>query len=1124
MTLRRNDATEAQVRAANPSGSAWLAANAGSGKTRVLTDRVARLLLKGVDPQQILCLTYTKAAATEMQNRLFKRLGAWSMQDSDTLLQELQELGEDKPFGRDDLRHARTLFARAIEVPGGLKIQTIHSFCASLLRRFPLEAGVNPLFEEMEQRSAQLLQAEIVDQMIDGDDRPAVDGFMLHFTGAEFGRFLEEIVSHQDDLSIAKSWSDIARSYELDRDFGNSDIEGIAFNGDEHDLITSLLPALEQSGVTDQRLAQRLRAVSAFDYAVIPTLQSILLTQKGQPLKKFPAKKVQAAHPESCEALVEFMERLVQAREAQFALNAARKTHALHQFAEPFLRRYARAKAIRGWLDFDDLIFRTRALLRDEKVAAWVLYRLDGGISHLLVDEAQDTSPAQWDVVRLLTQEFTSGLGSRDDDPRTLFVVGDKKQSIYSFQGADPDEFDRMEQEFGNKLRAVEQPFSSQSLEYSFRSSDAILRLVDQTFVGQDSAGFVPDQKHRAFHSDKPGRVDLWPIVEKGESKDDRSWTDPVDFVPDTHHTVILARQVADQIHNLLDPASPEFIPEKGEDGYKLRPVRAEDILILVQRRSLLFHEIIRACKQRDLPIAGADRLRVGAELAVRDLLALLSFLATPEDSLSLATVLRSPLFGWSEADLFSLANVRVETHLWETLRKQKDVHSETFEKLQDLRGQIDFLRPFDLLERVLTRHSGRENLLARLGVEAEDGINAILSQALAYERTSIPSLTGFLIWAQADDLEIKRQVDSAGNLIRVMTVHGAKGLEAPIVILPDCGSRRLDVRDNVLTGDSSAHWKTASDAQPEAVRDLVDNKKDAEARERQRLLYVAMTRAETWLIVAAAGDLSKDGSDWYQTIEAGMTSVGAAPFSFSFGIGLRYEFENWSLPTKSATPEMHEETSELEPFFRTPLDHVPARDVTLSPSDLGGAKALPSELGLDEDVALARGTYVHHLLEILAAHPPTEWATLLTAIEKPRVLTAPLIEAAQQEAIQVLQNTSLDWIFDPDAMAEVSVHGKLGDHAIMGTIDRLILNEDAVIIIDFKTNLAVPKSAEHCPEGLLRQMGAYASILQQIYPDYEINTGILWTATGQYMSLTQNMVSDACTRIPYLDGTPVAT
>ncbi len=1125
MTVQRDAASEAQVRAANPQSSTWLSANAGSGKTRVLTDRVARLLLEKVDPQQILCLTYTKAAASEMQNRLFARLGAWAMQPEDTLRADLHKLGVEGVLDSEALEHARTLFARAIETPGGLKIQTIHSFCAGLLRRFPLEAQVSPLFEEMEDRAAQLLQAEIVEAMTQDADAALVRDLAQNFTGAEFSKFLGALVSKKQALTGDFSHSDAFAMFDLPLETTPEGLAAKVLIGGEEPLLAKAISELSALTASDQKIALAMQDALLGNAIDLPKLKAALLTNENSVRARLSAKKVVDALGSDASALLDLAGRLQVWVDDTHALNAANRTFVLRSFASRFIARYEEAKRQRGWLDFDDLIQRTRDLLTNEKVAAWVLYRLDGGISHLLVDEAQDTSPAQWDVIKLLTQEFTSGLGAREDVSRTLFVVGDKKQSIYSFQGADPDEFDRMEAFFRERLGAVGSPFQSRNLDFSFRSSNAILRLVDATFDGKEGAGFVPDQRHRAFHETQPGRIDLWPLVEKSEADPEVHWTDPVDRIPSSHHDVRLAAHVADQIAALLNEDAPEYLPERigNTAEYSLRPVKPGDIMVLVQRRSPLFQEIIKACKARNLPIAGADRLRVGAELAVRDLLALLSFLVTPEDDLSLATVLRSPLFGWTEQQIFSLCHNR-SGYVWEALRKQKDAHPQTFEALSDLRDEIDFLRPFDLLERILTRHRGRANLIARLGAEAEDGINALLTQALAYERSNIPSLTGFLVWAQADDLEIKRQADTSGGLIRVMTAHGAKGLEAPIVILPDTSERRNTIQDEILTTERGPMWRAPKDAQPSTMRAVIDARKTAEQAERMRLLYVAMTRAETWLILAAAGSLSKDGSDWYSTISEGMDRLGALPQEFSAGPGSRYELGNWDGPASRTGDAETAKSTVLEPLFEEECPTPEPRQSHLSPSDLDGAKALASDVGLPEEIAKLRGTYVHALLELTAGLRKSLRPQAMKQIAASPLLSAELIASAQTEVKAVLEAKDLAWIFHDDALKEVSVHGKIAGQSILGTIDSLIVGSDRVIIVDYKTNMAVPKTEADCPEGILRQMGAYAAIMGQIYPNHRIETGILWTHTASFMSLSQNQVNDALWLSPKLDATGGAT
>ncbi len=1123
--MKRDAASERQVQAARPDSSTWLAANAGSGKTRVLTDRVARLLLEDVEPQHILCLTYTKAAASEMQNRLFRRLGAWAMLPDEDLREQLFALGVTGPIKNESLRNARTLFARAIETPGGLKIQTIHSFCSSLLRRFPLEAGVTPQFTEMEERAAALLRQEVVAELAQHDIEGHVAGLARYLTSEDIEGITAEIVRSKALFNQILDKERLHQLFSIPRDLSEETLLADVFLGNETDLLSQLLSALSVGSANDIKAYEKLKQVQIGQIGALPVLESVFLngaTAKAGPFSakigSFPTKKTQALLAGLMPQIEDWMRRIEDGRTNRLSLNAANRTQALVGFAQAFLPAYEARKQRLGWLDFDDLILKARDLLTDPTVAAWVLYRLDGGIDHILVDEAQDTSPVQWQVIERLAQEFTSGSGARSDIARTIFVVGDKKQSIYSFQGADPREFDRMQAEFQQRLEQSTRPLVSLELEYSFRSSAAILDLVDRVFDGQADSGFPLESRHRAFKSEMPGRVDLWPLIEPTKSNDTGDWFEPVDRVSERHHSVQLAERIAGEIRAMID--RQDCIPvEIGHSGtYQKRPVREGDFLILVQRRSDLFQEIIRACKIQKLAIAGADRLKVGAELAVKDLAALLSFLSTPEDDFSLAVALRSPLFNWDEQALFDLAHRRpAKTYLWHALRTRAQEYPDTLAILNDLRNHAEFMRPYDLIERILTRHQGRLRLLGRLGDEAEDGINAFLSQALAYERSATPSLTGFLTWMETDDLEIKRQMDSAGNRIRVMTVHGAKGLEAPIVILPDTAQRPVRNRSAVLSHDGKPFWRSDAAAAPDLQREVDKHETQAQLAERDRLLYVAMTRAERWLIVAAAGNLGTDGLSWYEKVQAGMAQSNAQPHKFDFGSGLRLSHKDWDALEQIFHSDPAEVTVELPDFFDRPAPSPTDAPTTLSPSDLGGAKALAGETGQDEETAMRRGTLIHLLLEHLPQTSPDERgeyakrmirsaseSTGFSEIDKSEMIT---------EALQAVENPELQSLFTNEALVEVPVSANLDQlqgRRINGVIDRLIINDDHILIVDYKTNVVPPKTPDACPEGILRQMGAYGAAMAQVYPNHRIETAVLWTKTAQLMLLPHDLVTEA--------------
>ncbi|OYX44599.1 MAG: double-strand break repair helicase AddA [Rhodobacterales bacterium 32-67-9] len=1118
--MTRSEASERQVQAADPAQSTWLSANAGSGKTRVLIDRVARLLLRRTEPQRILCLTYTKAAASEMQNRLFLRLGEWAMLPEPMLQAALKELGVEGGIDADTLIRARRLFARAIETPGGLKIQTIHSFCAGLLRRFPLEAGISPDFAEMDDRAAKLMRDEIIEELAAGADVGAVDAIAGLFSGDDLSRLLATLCRMSDafsaplDREATLGLFDLPPGYTADTLFDETVAPG------DIRAMRDLIPLLLASGPRDAGAGAKLGAALTGSQRVdmLAALESVLLygakAKAGAFAPKigdFPTKGLRdgAAAP-LMPAIEALMQRVGDSRERRLALAAAEKTLALHRFAAAFLPRYEARKAERGWLDFDDLISRSARLLSDRDVAAWVLFRLDGGIDHILVDEAQDTSPGQWQVVERLAEDFTSGESARGQG-RTVFVVGDKKQSIYSFQGADLAAFDAMQSHFATKYAQVGIGFQRLELEHSFRSSDAILRVVDLTFDERVNRGLGGDPKHLAFHSDLPGRVDIWPAVPKTDKPEPENWYDPTDILPDEHETVILARRIAGEIRRMID-AGVSIQTKKGP-----KPVDEGDFLILVQRRSDLFHEIIRACKLARLDIAGADRLKIGGELAVKDLGALLRFLATPEDDLSLAAALRSPLFGWSEGALYDLAHGRGGAFLWAALREKAEAHTETLSILNDLRDQSDFLRPYDLIERMLTRHGGRDRLTARLGPEAEDGIDALLNQALAFERSEVPSLTGFLVWMETDDVEIKRRLDSASKSIRVMTVHGAKGLEAPIVILPDTAKRRDDPKDEIFLLGGHPVWKTTADSSPAQIRAVRDDMQTRQREERMRLLYVAMTRAEVWLIVCGAGDMGQGADSWCSLVAEAVEKAGAVDLATEGGVGRRHEAGIWpaDLPNRAAPAAT---AVDLPVWATTTAPGQAEAPAILSPSGLGGAKAVPGEDGLDEETAKRRGTWLHLLLEHLPLWPESDWpaiaAALLTTGDE--VANFAETETILHEARQVLASPAMAALLGPGALSEVELTAPvdaLGGRVVHGTIDRLLVEPDRILAVDYKSNAVIPGRAEDVPDAILRQMGAYAAMLESIYPGRRIETAILWTKSGALMPLSRDIVRDALLR-----------
>ncbi|WP_134724892.1 double-strand break repair helicase AddA [Paracoccus luteus] len=1108
-------ATQAQHRAADPGRSTWLTANAGSGKTSVLTDRVARLLLGGTRPERVLCLTYTKAAATEMQNRLLKRLGEWAMLDDAALTGRLAGMGV--PPGAD-LGAARRLFAQAIETPGGLKVQTIHSFCGAILRRFPLEAGVPHGFAELDDRSAAGLRADIIEQMA-AESAPEMADLLALQSDHELDRFLAGLRDFDAPPCHATVWANCGLPPGLDA----ARLLADCFPEGDARLVAALIPLLRAGGVSMVKDAGKLDGGDwdAPGMDELRRLESVFINASGDSaglakIGKWPSKPLQSG---SCAGLMDqidaLMSRVEAARPLRIGLDHARRTLALQRFGHAFCGRYAAAKRAGGWLDFDDLIDRAADLLGHASMAQWVLFRLDGGIDHILVDEAQDTSPRQWQVIERLAAEFTAGHGATDR-PRTLFVVGDPKQSIYSFQGADIAVFGDRHAGFSDAFAAAGSPMQDAALRHSFRSSPAILSLTDATFAGPAAEGLGEPPAHIAHRAAMPGRVDLWPPVPEPDKPEDGQWFDPVDRPAQNAAGQVLARATARAVREMIDQP---FQPRAGGP----RPVRPGDVLILVQRRSALFHDIILALKQENLPVAGADRLKLAGELAVADIRALLSVLATPEDDLSLAAALRSPLFGLSEDALFRLAAPR-KGRLIAALRGS--AHAEAMGIIEDLMGRADFLRPHDLISRLLVRHGGRARLIARLGPEAQDGIDELLAQALTYETSEVPSLTGFLVWLASGDVEVRRQPGSGGGLVRVMTAHGAKGLESPIVILPDCARRkRGPAEPRTILPDSGppAHWRDKTAERPDAVAAWADRDRRRAEEERRRLLYVAMTRAESWLIVAAAGDTGTGLDSWHAMVAAGFDGghgLAETTLPVGWGEGRRLSFGDWPTvahderPAPAAPPDLPDWAHRRPPSADRPPGPVAA-------TALGGAKALAHPGAGDGDgdrqAAMLAGTRLHLLLEHLPGQDRARWPQLARAALAGAEGGLPddaELAALLAEAGAVIDAEPLAGAWDPPGatvLREAALTAPLpGGRRLSGSIDRLIVTADRVTAIDYKSNEVVPDTPDAVPAGILRQMAAYRHAVRAIWPGRATEMQVLWTRSRALMTLPDALLDAA--------------
>ena len=847
--------------------------------------------------------------------------------------------------------------------------------------------------------------------------------------------------------------------------------------------------------------------------------QGVFLTAKGEPRKQLPTKGVAESYPAAAAALAIEQERVVRVAERLRSAKTLARTTALLTVANVVIETYEELKAHAAQLDFDDHIECTVTLFARPGIAPWVLYKLDGGLHHLLLDEAQDTSPIQWQVIAALVEEFLAGDGSSGVSQRTVFVVGDEKQSIYSFQGADLATFARLRHDLAKRATTAQRHWREETLDLSFRSTEAVLTVVDAVFADHDAhQGVALDGagiEHRTIRKGQAGIVELWPLAESLEPREPPPpWAPPTERQHQDDPPRRVARAIAGRIKSWIDDRT---LLESAA-----RPIEPADILILLPRRGSFQEEMIRALKRAQVPVAGTDRMALTEQIAVMDLMALGDVLLLPEDDLSLACVLKSPLFGLSEDDLFALAYGRGATSLFEQLRRRrsdKEIFAKAYDRLSGLMARADFMPPFELYAELLGAGGGRRRLLQRLGPDAAEPIEAFLAQALAFERGHPSSLQSFLHWLRIDVTTLKRDPEQARDEVRVMTVHGAKGLEAPIVFLPDT-TYLPDLRHERLiwlSDDELPLWKAAGADRDTRSAVAVEAARQRKLEEHRRLLYVALTRARDRLIVCGWKPKNPPREPcWYDYVQRGLQALEETDIiDVDAGSGIRGTGLRIAMRQSAPAPPAQDAIGADEPMAPPAWLAQPAGEERLvdrsRPSRLADEEPPSSSpLGDDGGRAMLHGRLVHKLLQMLPSLPPDRRNEAVWRFLR-RTTLAALGETEREDiAAQVnsiLETPALAELFGPRARAEQPIAGVVGGRLISGQIDRLLVGADTVVVADFKTGRQPPASARAVPVAYVRQMAAYRALLQPIYPDHSVQCHLVWTVGPTIVRLDDTLL-----------------
>jgi ATP-dependent helicase/nuclease subunit A len=1112
-----------QSLASDPVVHASLSASAGTGKTQVLTARVLRLLLKGARPESILCLTFTKAAAAEMANRIARRLADWVRLKDSELGTDLLHLGESNdPKTRE---RARQLFARVLDCPGGLRIQTIHSFAQSLLAAFPAEAGIVPGFQPIEGRAEQeLVRRTLADLMANAEANDDValirDVQRVSRRLGEAGavEYLQACARRPEALAAFGKRDEIEPAIRRLMDLPAESVEDyIAHHcGDDRfdcDLLRAVADANRrwgaQTGIGHANLIDEWLLLTPIERAAALTeLRKVVLTDKGALKVSAGQAKAEPHYEAQAGRLAVLIGELLR---IQNGARLAADMGAGLRAGEAFAKAYTLAKRAAGVADFNDLIEWTRLLLKQPGMGEWVRYKLDRRVDHVLVDEAQDTNAAQWEIIEQLVEEYFSGTSEDEQWVRTLFMVGDFKQAIYGFQGTDPRRFSEAREMFKARASALSagddlfsyrresQEFRDLSIAASFRSAQPVLDVVDAVLDTVGPAALALDERpppHRAHHGARPGSVQLWHPFAVEESPDDSDegeerWIS----MRDRNY----ADALAERIRLMVDQA-----PVLASTGNPLGP---GDILVLVRSRGELASLIVARLFSAGVPVAGVDRLHLHEPLVVQDLLAAVKFAVQPNDDLSLACLLVSPLIGWDQDRLRDLAYGR-KGSLWRELRQCSTQFRDAHDTLAELLRIADFTTPSRFIETILTGPmQGRRKLYSRLGMAARDSIDELMNSALEFERNETGSLDRFLSWFSRGTVDVQRDPGTAANEVRVMTVHGAKGLEAPVVLLADATADPARLGRTPLTVDVEVEGyglapllRPKKDERCPPFEEIILGQEKRDLEEHMRLLYVALTRAADRLVVSGVRPKErKDGADprpancWHRIVEQAMIPI-AAPGEAH--VALHYGSDAGGQP-KRAKVKADLTRVAIPAWATTPAPREARPPRPLAPSAIAADDETAPPPSEAMRTAALRGTWIHQLLERLPAVEPSARAE---AADRWLERSAGVANRVNRELIVaqvcgLLSDPQFTGLFGPGSLGEAPLAATLPDgRVIAGTVDRLLVEEDRVSVIDFKTG-RVPASHADIPNAHRAQMHAYSEALQVIFPGRQVSASLLYTA-----------------------------
>jgi ATP-dependent helicase/nuclease subunit A len=1068
--------TEQQI-ASDPNYSIWLSASAGTGKTKVLTDRVLRLLISGVEPRRILCLTFTNAAANEMKERIHSRISKWSVISDKELKLELEALSGSASHSAE-VKKAKALLSNYLQKSESLNIYTIHSFCQKVLKQFPIEAQISPSFRIIDEINTQKIFALVKYSLITNSSlSPVVSKFLGEMHEIKLNELIEEILNHKikfkylfDRFRGAADYQNYLRST-LKLVDGENEISAIL---DGKKQIARYIDKMSISEIK-KLLLEFVAASSDEMVEQFNKLKSFFLTADEQKKKKLLTKALQSEYPGQLEYLLTIQEAIFETLNRIKTYKLFESSLNLYELAKGVISNYESYKNLQNFLDYDDLIYYTHQLFTKSEFKDWILYKLDGGIEHILVDEAQDTNLNQWKLILAMLSDFVAGESSNKAN-KSIFVVGDEKQSIYSFQGAEYEQFNKIKAEILQQLANSQKKYQVVNLGTSYRSSKLILDTVNQIFNhirGIDPGLFEADNFELKCHLENyGGRVEVWPLYKATKSEDvfwPTSYQEQTDDAQDK-----LAQDIASYIKDMIDSKKILFSTQ--------RPVAPEDFMILLRQRNELAHKIVKELKKLQLPVAGLDRIALFEDLSVQDLLSAAKFALLPEDELNLACLLKSPIINLNDQDLYQLLYKR-EQNLYSQIQ-QDSKYLKVKEQLAEINKLARNLGLSDFFYVLVYGHNNLIHFLSRNGRESADPINELISLALKFEQEISGSLQEFVSWCSTCNIELARGTNN-DNVIKIMTIHGAKGLQAPIVIVPETTELSKST-DRFLWDDNDCPFFGAKASQYcEFYDNLKQIEKNKQYKEYLRLLYVAATRAQEQLIFCGYSAYENINPNcWYNLVNAALEKT----LKTIIRKDVMVLINESSLKSPSIA---HAKQQAIKP--------LPLINMTIKTSykcEDQQENIMPySPLALDQSATY--GEIIHKILEESLA---TKNIENLLDHHLFDLLPEYYLKLVKPKLYKLINSDEFKRLIQGEIMIEVSI-GSQHEYRL-SRIDLLSLHQDQATIIDYKTDKNVPEDINGVPEKYVAQLKSYKEAIQSIYPNKTIEAKILWIMAPSFMQI----------------------